>query len=175
VTTRPNQALARAALRGDVAKLDELVAAGANPRLVVGLDRWSLLHEVLVLVSPQYTASVPVLARLLELGLDVDAADRRGWTPLHFAVRARHLGAVRLLLDAGAAVDPVNADGATPLRLTLERRRCPAALVQLLLERGADPDHRSPAGVSVRSLAATVCHGEDLPLRALLGVDPSAG
>ncbi len=69
--------------------------------------------------------------------------------PIHRAVRTRSLMAVKALLDGGASVSQPNKSGSTPLYLaehssgrsgsgTPQAREQQAAIIQLLLERGAD-------------------------------------
>jgi hypothetical protein len=48
---------------------------------------------------------------LVESGLDVNATDERGWTPLMWAARAGASEIVRLLLDAGADPTPRDEHG----------------------------------------------------------------
>jgi ankyrin repeat protein len=61
-----------------------------------------------------------VIGVLLSAGARIDAADAGGATPLHRAVRARGLVAVRTLLAAGARVDlRLKKEGSTPLHLAV--------------------------------------------------------
>src|SRR5207244_4327554 len=46
------------------------------------------------------------LERLIAQGVDVNARDARGYTPLVLAAGGGHARAVQRLLDAGAAVEP---------------------------------------------------------------------
>jgi ankyrin repeat protein len=43
-----------------------------------------------------------IVRLLIAYGADINARDVQNWTPLHYAVRTRNLGAVELLLAAGA-------------------------------------------------------------------------
>jgi ankyrin repeat protein len=45
----------------------------------------------------------------------VNAADARGWTPLHQAAASGRLDLVQLVLTYRPFVDPENHDGATPI------------------------------------------------------------
>ncbi len=53
--------------------------------------------------------------RLIRRGLDMNLADKNGWTPLHFAAQAQAPEVVALLLDAGAKIDAKDIHGNTPL------------------------------------------------------------
>ncbi|XP_065199542.1 transient receptor potential cation channel protein painless-like [Planococcus citri] len=59
--------------------------------------------------------------------LDVNSADEKGYTALHYAVQLNHKGAIKLLIDAGANVCQKNCNGETPLTLCN-----PAALEEYL-------------------------------------------
>lgn len=69
-------------------------------------------------------------------GVDVDAAQADGLTPLHLAVRHNREEVVRSLLAAGANVDATDRWGATPLHEAAEQGRL--ALARRLLVAGAD-------------------------------------
>ena len=57
------------------------------------------------------------LRKLIEVGADIDRADRDGMTLLHYACREGHLLAVQLLLEAGVALEKQDRDARTPLHL----------------------------------------------------------
>ena len=82
-----------------------------------------------------------VLPRLLAAGVDPDAADEDGWTPLMHAVAIGPLEAVDALLSAGAGPDARSEDGETALSLAVEERR--PEVVERLVAAGADPGGRS--------------------------------
>jgi len=74
-----------------------------------------------------------MVSLLLEAGSDVRALGLQG-TALTWAVRMGHFEIARTLLDAGAVIDEAD------LFLAICGGRSSTALVQLLLERGADVD-----------------------------------
>ena len=64
-------------------------------------------------------------------------------TPLHLACEGSHVEAARALLAAGASPTIANAFGNSPLHSAIMAPRPSVALVQLLLERGADASWRN--------------------------------
>ncbi|CAB0043469.1 unnamed protein product [Trichogramma brassicae] len=53
--------------------------------------------------------------------LQLDAKDKRGWTPLHLAMRSGYLDLIELLLTKGADPNAVNVDGKTPLHVICDQ------------------------------------------------------
>lgn len=78
------------------------------------------------------------LAFLLEQGLDVNARDGSGGTPLMWAALHGHLDAVRYLLQKGALVNERDNCGWTALMSAVTRDHLEIA--ELLLAHGADPN-----------------------------------
>lgn len=99
--------------------------------------------------------------RLVGMGADVRACNRRGAQPLHYAADGSpgsahwHPGAQRdtvvALLAAGADPNGVDKGGVTPLHRAV-RNRC-AAAVGALLEGGADPRRPNGSGSTPMQLA----------------------
>ena len=83
-----------------------------------------------------------VIAAFVEAGADVNAVDRGGSTPLHYAVGRIHNRtalSTRALLDAGAEVNARDSRGGTPLhRAAGAVRPDNDSQVSLLVEAGAD-------------------------------------
>jgi len=94
---------------------------------------------------------------LLEAGANVNQADVNGITPLIIAITNNHPDVARFLIDRGADIKAVDWYGRTPLWAAVETRnmdvdnasfensidRAPhLELIQLLLERGVDPNVR---------------------------------
>jgi ankyrin repeat protein len=89
--------------------------------------------------------SIDAIKRLLDAGADVNAANRRRSTPLHWALHDE--AKVRLLLSRGAAVNTKQVDGRTPLYIAASMADG-ASLVKLLLENGANPSLATANGMT---------------------------
>jgi ankyrin repeat protein len=96
---------------------------------------------------------------LLESGLNVNAADDEGWTPLHFAAqKSETTTVVRLLLEEGAAVNARDAHGNTPLATAVFNCRGHGDVIKLLRACGADPFAKNAHGVSPVKLARMIAN-----------------
>ncbi len=102
-----------------------------------------------------------VVRKLIAMGADARARNRRGAEPLHYAVdgspgscswnpRAQAATVVRLIA-AGADPNALDKSGVTPLHRAV-RTRC-AAAVKALLDGGADPRRKNANGSTPQLLA----------------------
>ena len=78
----------------------------------------------------------PIVQMLLSHCANVDAATVAGMTPLHFACRAGHFHAAKLLVDAGGDVDARGPDGCTGLFYAAKNKDLKIA--RLLMDSGCD-------------------------------------
>lgn len=78
------------------------------------------------------------LRRAISCGVDINARDEEGNTPLHEAVLMGKTSAVAFLAEKGADVNTKNTEGLSPLSVAMRHRY--RAIVQLLLDHGADPN-----------------------------------
>jgi ankyrin repeat protein len=112
-------------------------------------------------------AQAGVIEYLISMGAEPNAVDKSGVAPLHRAVRGRSLAAVRALLDGGAEVRQPNKSGSTPLHLAVqntgksgsgsdEAHQQQAAIIKLLLARGARPADKDLQGKTVKQAATSV-------------------
>lgn len=85
-----------------------------------------------------------VVGRLLDMGADVNAANDRGWTPLHAAAAAGRPDVVSLLLSRGADVGAVRVPGWMPLHYAARNGHLEA--VRRLVAAGADPEAAAALG-----------------------------
>jgi ankyrin repeat protein len=113
-----------------------------------------------------------VVAGLVEMGANANAASRSGFTPLVFAAIKDDLASVKTLLEAGANPNVTLLSGAKPIIVAMQYRHTAIALT--LLEGGADINVRDRAGNTTLHLAAQV--GDMNLVRALLArhADPNA-
>ncbi|KAK6534194.1 Set3 complex subunit [Arthrobotrys megalospora] len=88
-------------------------------------------------------------------------ADNAGYLPIHAAALAGHDDIVAWLIEEGALVDKPAEDLSTPLLDAVENMH--VAVVNTLLEHGADPRHRNKAGQSSIDLASTIRQQSDDP------------
>ncbi len=95
--------------------------------------------------------------RLLELCDDINQADKRGYTYLHFAAQMELPEVVNALIQKGAAIDPRTVSGGTPLRAAVVR--CKAyplersiKVINSFLAHGADPND-CVHGITIKQLA----------------------
>lgn len=102
-----------------------------------------------------------LIVRLLALGADPSARNRRGAAPLHYAADGRpgipgwdgraQAETIACLVAAGADPDLPDRSGVTPLHRAVRTRSAPAVVA--LLEAGADPRRRNRNGSTARDLA----------------------
>ena len=79
-------------------------------------------------------------------GVNPNARDLHGITPLHEAARIGLPDAISALIVGGANTDAQDEKGRTPLHIAVENDRMPAPLVAPLLDAGADSKVRDNDG-----------------------------
>jgi len=123
--------LADAAYDGDLAKVQELIANGADANETQADGTSALIWAT-------YNSFPEMAEALIAAGADVNASNNFGVTPLLQASRTGDAAMIRLLLDKGADLNKTYTEGETPLMLAA--RAGSVESVTLLLERGADPN-----------------------------------
>ncbi len=149
--------LRRAAREGDAGALQQLLEGDAGRAAVNEPNRGGM--------RPLHWAAeqghVQLVNLLVEVpGIDINAGNVYGLTPLHFGVRAQAHAVVRTLLDEGAQLDPQATD------LYMATRDGDLPMVVLLLGAGADVNFYRVG--RDRPLRAAVLGGHEALARALL-------
>ena len=127
--------LTHACTTNNSAMAELLLKHGADPNLLDDPDQCSPL------VQACHPKGLPVMKLLLAYGADVNSSLPGYGTALNCACQIGSLDMARLLLDAGADVNLVDGQGDTPLIVICRdgEDEAQVALIQFLLEHGADP------------------------------------
>lgn len=129
--------IAKAEREGDILFLDKMVKEGKLNLLRVSPDeQWNCLHKANIWTpSPKET-----IRFYLEKGVEVNAQDCYGMTPLHYAMRAQNAEAALLLLEAGADPNIPNRDNTIPLAMIggMPER---LDILELMLKKGGNVHH----------------------------------
>jgi serine/threonine-protein phosphatase 6 regulatory ankyrin repeat subunit B len=185
-----------AAQEGDAARVQELIAAGADVNHADPTGRTALLYA-------SWLNHYAVARALLAVGANPNIADINNWTALMWASYGGYTAIVRALLgeEDVIAVDHASNDGATALTIAVEKghdevvamleaaQHAPAdptahrewvdaaregnlARVQEMLAAGTDVDDADPSGWTALMWASYGDHAA--VVRALLAAEPSA-
>lgn len=102
--------LAKAAMSGSAGAVNFLLGRDLSCLEAKDEEGRTALH----LAAGHRLGSDLTLRALLLAGADVEATTRLGETPLHKAIKALRVSAVKMLLDCGANESAIDADGRTP-------------------------------------------------------------
>jgi len=133
-----DRALYRAARRGDLERIAQLLDAGANVDCAIDGDGSPL-------IAAARAGRLDAVALLLDRGATPDLAVPGDGNPLIMAAREGHVDVVALLLDRGAAIDEVVPADENALIQASGNGQLP--VVKLLVSRGADVNARVWADV----------------------------
>jgi ankyrin repeat protein len=130
--------VADAAMRGDTARVRQLLKQGADVNAAQG-DGMTALHWAAA------RGDASQVAMLVYAGARLEASTRNGnYTPLHLAARAGRVAAVKALVKAGANANAAtSAGGTTPLHFAAGMGSTEA--IQTLLDAGVPIDVREAA------------------------------
>ncbi|KAL9697656.1 hypothetical protein quinque_001097 [Culex quinquefasciatus] len=109
-------------------------------------------NEITTFLENRELLFLQVAGVLLENGAQIDAATKKGFTPLHLTAKYGHIKVADLLLTKNAPVDAQGKNGVTPLHVASHYDHQNVAL--LLLEKGASPHATAKNGHTPLHIAA---------------------
>jgi ankyrin repeat protein len=146
----------QASKKGDLARVKELVEAGADLNAKFrGGDT--------ALVNASQSGHLDIVKYLVEKGANVNVKNGSGLTPTAMGILSLHLEIVKYLIEKGANVNQKNALGGTLLMTAAYVDR--PEIVKYLIEKGADIDAKNKKGDTACYLAkspelkALLCSG----------------
>ncbi|MGH9840642.1 MAG: ankyrin repeat domain-containing protein [Blastocatellia bacterium] len=139
-----NKALWDAADKGNEEKVEALLAEGANPNTIRG--------DFAPLMLAAINGKVRMTRALLKAGAKPDAANKNGWTALHYAAFYDHSEVIKALLEARPPVEALSRDRVTPLMTAV--RNGHAGTAKALLDGGANIEAESLNGYRPLMMAA---------------------
>lgn len=104
----------------------------------------------------------PKVESLLANGVDVNSLDDNKWSALHFAVQVQSIDIVETLVDHGANIEASDKHGNTPLNKAVFCYRGDGAIIEFLLNKGADPTKKNYHGVTPEELASNIANYDAL-------------
>jgi ankyrin repeat protein len=158
----PSDAFYSAIRNNDLAKLDAMLAGGANPNVADPRGGATPLMYAAAI------GSIESMTRLMDKGADVNASNSAGATALIWA--ATDISKVRLLLSRGADAKAVSQRGRTALFIAV-RNDASADIARLLIAAGADPKAVDAAKMTVLHSAAIGNDTETIRLLLDAGTD----
>ncbi len=152
VAADPSLAIFAAAIQGDCAQLESLLASNRSLLSALSTDGWTPLHLA------AFFGKIDAVRLLLNKGASVTTRSTNAMEnlPLHAAAAGRHADIVKLLLDHGASADARQHGGWTPLQAAAQNGDLESARV--LIAAGADVQARADNNQTALDLALTKAH-----------------
>ena len=125
------------------------------------LDKWQTALDGVWIEQKRFWAELTLeqLQELIEAGVDVNAKDDNGQTPLHHAVHhSASAEIIEELIKEGADVDAQTTDEKTPLHIARENIEA----VKVLIEGGADVNIGDDYGNTPLHQAANDCNDVEI-------------
>ena len=165
--TNRQSSLVAAVRAGRLPEVRLLLASGADPN-IADAKAWTLLHRA------ASSGRAEIVEELLSAGARVNVRSKKGWTPLSLAVLSRHTAIVRRLVAAGADATGNNGAG-DPLIISASHfNPGEPAIVDALLDAGADPNARDDDGLTPLMWAAALGPPDLAALLLRRGADANA-
>lgn len=129
IQSREEQPAVMWAIQNEAWRVYDLLTQHRNfdPNVANGLDETPLMYLAILGETERAEALIAKGAKV----------NRLGWTPLHYAASKKQIPMAQMLLSKGALVNAPAPDGTTPLMMAA--RSGSSKMVNLLLEKGADP------------------------------------
>lgn len=118
--------LVGAVVLNDIEKTKQLLASGIDINQENNMGRTAL----------HYAQTLEMAQLLINIGADIDIADKHGCTPLYLIVGTGNVNLVNYLISKGAKIDIKNKNGCTPLSNAVFHGK--KEIIELLIELGAD-------------------------------------
>jgi ankyrin repeat protein len=154
-----------AVYRGNLAEVNRLLAAGANPNTPDNNGDTALMYADRVVNNSLYTQ---IIEALLAAGADPNIQNNRG----HPAIFYSRPAMVKTFIDAGANPNIRDNEGSTALRFLAESEEA-VDLVEALLANGADPNIQDDEGNTPLMIAAANYVTYTVELLLTFGADPN--
>jgi ankyrin repeat protein len=138
---RKKTALHLASQLNDDAIVKLLMERGANINLTDGFKR-NALHFAL----KNSKVNMGIVKHLIDKGIDAEARDDNGRTPLYFCCIGGHYDALVMLLDLDVDVKVITDEKINLLHAILRQRKPNKEMIRLLINRGADVNGEDSRG-----------------------------
>ena len=133
----------KAAFDGDAETLRQLLHQGVSPEDVALLYGGRTPLHWLCYSSNEGGDRIACFELLRAAGANLDATDRKGCVPLHYAVQRRSSSLASLLIEAGVNVNVTNSNGTTPLH---DAAKGHVTTVAILVKAGAEVNAKDDWG-----------------------------
>ena len=166
-TTKDNiTALMLASRTGNVDTINVLLAAGADPN-ITDAGGYTCLHDAVDVGCNKET-----LKAIIDHGANINAANKKGVTPLMQAFQVGNINAISVLLDAEADLNIIDQDGDTCLHRAV-RARCSKEILQSVIRCGANVNAANKSSVTALRLACQTGNKDAINELLKAGADPS--
>ena len=119
---------------GNIAMLEDIFFISKKLDIhYLSADKWNWLHKC----NLSFAAPLSVMEFYIKHGVEINAQDMYGMTPLHYAMREKNIEGAIALLNAGADPNIPDRDHATALAY-INGMPEEIELLKLMLEKGGD-------------------------------------